>query len=63
MFDGRDCLTPHVRVVLGFLGVQDLSFIAVRPTMFVAPDIASAAMQTAKEEAMRLAQDWSTSWG
>lgn len=59
MFDGLDCLTPHVRAILGFLGVADMSFIAARPMMFAGPDAAAAALDGAKAEAAALAKTWS----
>jgi len=62
VFDGLDCLTPHIRAVLGFVGVTDLSFIAARSMMFAGPDAAAASLDAAKEEAAALAETWSTAW-
>lgn len=59
MFEGMDCLTPHVRTILGFLGVQDVRFIAVRPTMYVSVEAVDASMKIAKAEADALARAWS----
>lgn len=62
MFDGLDCLTPHVRAVLGFMGVTDMSFIAARPMMFAGPDAAAASLDAAKAEAAAVASRWSATW-
>ena len=62
MFDGLDCLTPHVRAILGFMGVTDMSFIAARPMMFAGPNAAAASLDAAKAEAAALAQTWSSRW-
>jgi FMN-dependent NADH-azoreductase len=58
MFDGRDALTPHVRAILGFLGVTDLAVIAARPTLFGGPDAAAAATAAARAEAEALTRRW-----
>lgn len=58
MFDGLDNLTPHVQAILGFMGVTDMAFVAARPMMFAGPDVADAAMATAKAEAEDLARRW-----
>lgn len=58
-FDGLDALTPHVRTVLGFMGIADPAIVTVRPTMFAGEDVAAAAVRAAKEKADALATDWS----
>ncbi|MEM8838591.1 MAG: NAD(P)H-dependent oxidoreductase [Pseudomonadota bacterium] len=58
MFDGRDMLTPHVRVILEFLGVEDLTFIAARPMLFGGPEAAVQSMEDAKAAARALAARW-----
>lgn len=58
MFDGLDALTPHVRAILGFMGITDPAFIAARPMMFAGPDAAVAAMRSAKAHADDLAASW-----
>jgi len=59
MFEGLDCLTPHVRAVLRFMGVSDMSFIAARPMMFAGADAATSALDAAKAAAAALAETWS----
>lgn len=59
MFEGLDALTPHVRAILGFMGIADPAFIAARPMMFAGQDAAAAAMRSAKAEADGLASSWS----
>lgn len=58
MFAGRDALTPHVRAVLGFMGVASPVFITARPTMFAGPEAANAAFQEATRQAEALAKRW-----
>lgn len=58
MFDGLDALTPHIRAVLGFLGVIDLTVISARPLMFGDQPAAEAAMSAAAREAEALASAW-----
>lgn len=58
MFVGLDSLTPHVRAILGFMGIADPVFITARPMMFAGQDVAAAAMITAKAEADSLAASW-----
>jgi FMN-dependent NADH-azoreductase len=58
MFDGLDCLTPHVRAILGFMGVSDPGIVAARPMMFSGPEAADASMARAKAEADRLVAKW-----
>jgi len=62
MFDGLDCLTPHIRAILGFVGVTDLQFIAARSMMFAGPDAAATSLDAAKDEAAALARTWSSAW-
>ncbi len=62
VFDGLDCLTPHIRAILGFLGVTDLSFVAAQSMMFAGPDAAAMSFEAAKAEAASLAKTWSTAW-
>ncbi|MFY7961631.1 MAG: FMN-dependent NADH-azoreductase [Elsteraceae bacterium] len=58
MFDGLDALTPHIRAILGFMGVARPSFIAARPMTFVSADAAHAAFARALREAEALAEQW-----
>lgn len=60
MFDGLDALSPHVRAILGFMGVTDMTFIAARPMMFAGSDAADAAFQEAIQEAEALAGRWAS---
>jgi FMN-dependent NADH-azoreductase len=62
MFDGLDCLTPHVRAILGFMGVTNMCFIAARPMMFAGSDAAAASLDAAKAESAALAKKWSAQW-
>ncbi|WP_082746217.1 FMN-dependent NADH-azoreductase [Sphingomonas sp. CCH5-D11] len=58
MFDGMDALTPHIRAVLGFMGVTDLAFVTARPMLFAGPDAAEATMARALAEVDALAVRW-----
>ncbi len=58
MFDGLDSLTPHVRAILGFMGITNPAFIAARPIMFAGQDVAAVAMNAAKAQADGLAANW-----
>lgn len=58
MFDGLDALTPHVRAILGFMGVTDPDMIAARPTMFAGLDEAEAAMASARRRIEEVADRW-----
>ncbi len=60
MFEGLDCLTPHIRAILGFMGLTQVSFIAARPMMFAGPDAAQTSMKAAKDAANALARTWAT---
>ncbi len=59
MFEGLDALTPHIRAILGFMGIVDLTVVAARPMMFAGQDTAVAAMKAAKAEAEATAARWS----
>lgn len=61
MFEGLDCLTPHVKAILGFLGVRSPDFISARPTMFAGPDAANVSMAKAKHDAETVADAWARS--
>jgi FMN-dependent NADH-azoreductase len=58
MFDGLDCLTPHLTAILGFMGVSAPDIVAARPMMFSGPKAADASMARAKAEAERLVAKW-----
>jgi FMN-dependent NADH-azoreductase len=58
MFDGLDMLTPHVRAILGFMGIDDPVFIAARPMMFGGAEAAEAALQAAAQKAEALGRQW-----
>lgn len=58
MFDGLDCLTPHIRAVFGFLGLTDLHIIHAHPTQFEGPDIKAKACAEAEAAAASLARSW-----
>ena len=58
MFEGLDCLTPHIRVILSFLGVTDMAFVAARPMQFAGPDVAAQAMEDARRATSKLALNW-----
>jgi FMN-dependent NADH-azoreductase len=58
VFEGLDCLTPHARAILGFMGVAEPDFIAARPMMFASPEAARAAMAEAKMQAEEVAEKW-----
>jgi FMN-dependent NADH-azoreductase len=58
MFDGLDCLTPHAKAILAFMGITDPAFVFARPTRFAGPQAADVAMSAAKAEAERLALAW-----
>lgn len=60
MFEGLDALTPHIRAILGFIGVAEPSFIAARPTMFAGPNAAQEALARAHSEADALAEQWTS---
>jgi FMN-dependent NADH-azoreductase len=58
MFEGLDALTPHVRAILGFMGVAKPTVITARPTMFAGPEAADAAFQDAIRQVRALAKRW-----
>jgi len=58
MFDGLDALTPHIRAILGFLGIREPEFIAARPMMFGSAHTAEAAFRHALGKAEALAKHW-----
>jgi len=58
MFDGLDALTPHVRAILGFMGIADPVFIFARPMIFAGPEVADAAFQEATRQVEALAKQW-----
>ncbi|MEM8797241.1 MAG: NAD(P)H-dependent oxidoreductase [Pseudomonadota bacterium] len=58
MFEGCDMLTPHIRVILEFLGVEDLTFISARPMLFGGPAAAAQSMEDARAAARALAARW-----
>ncbi|HEV7228305.1 FMN-dependent NADH-azoreductase [Brevundimonas sp.] len=58
MFDGLDALTPHIRAILNFLGVADVTAISAWPLMFAGAEAANAAMSAAVREAKALANAW-----
>lgn len=60
IFDKLDALTPHVRAILGLMGLADPAFIFARPMMFADQDAAVAAMQAAKAHADKLALSWAS---
>lgn len=58
MFDGLDALTPHVRAILGFMGVANPAFIAARPMMFAGTQAADTAFREATRQVEALAKQW-----
>lgn len=58
IFDGLDRLTPHIRAILGFMGITDPSFVAARPMTFASRDAAKQAMNDAQDAAEKLAAAW-----
>lgn len=58
MFDGLDAISPHVRAILGFMGIAEPAVIAARPMMFAGQDAAAAAMAAAKAAADDLVSAW-----
>jgi len=58
MFDGLDCLTPHAKAILGFMGLSDVGVVHARPLMFAGPDAAGLAFARAQKEAENLALAW-----
>ena len=62
VFEGLDALTPHVRAILGFMGIRDLTIITARPMMFAAPSAAQVAFEAATQQADILAERWATEW-
>lgn len=58
MFDGLDSLIPHVRAILGFMGISNPAIIAARPMMFAGREAASIALTSAAIAADDLASKW-----
>lgn len=58
MFEGLDCLTPHAKAILGFMGISDPAFIFARPLMFAGPQAADISLAQATVEAETLAHTW-----
>ena len=57
MFDGLDCLTPHVKAIFGFLGASP-DVILAHPTTFEGADMKGKAVDEAKRRAREVAQRW-----
>ncbi|QPH54807.1 FMN-dependent NADH-azoreductase [Pontivivens ytuae] len=57
MFDGLDCLTPHLRAIFGFLGAAP-DIILAHPTTFEGPEMKAQAIREAEDAARALAQTW-----
>ena len=60
LFDGMDCLTPHLKTIFAFLGLTDPGIIHAHPTQFEGPDARARALQEAEAAAKALAHAWST---
>jgi len=58
-FEGMDHLSPHLKTVLGFLGVTDPDFVLVHPTLIAAPDRLDTVRARAEAEVDQLAAAWS----
>ncbi len=57
MFEGLDCLSPHVKAVFGFLGAQP-DIILAHPTTFEGEEMKEAAIAEAREAARAVAKSW-----
>ena len=57
-FEGMDHLSPHLKTVLGFLGVTDPDFVLVHPTLIAAPELLDAVRAQAEAEVDQLAAAW-----
>lgn len=58
MFDGMDCLTPHLKTIFGFLGLTEADIIHAHPTQFEGPDAKEKALQDTEAAAAALAASW-----
>ena len=58
MFDGLDCLTPHIKAIMGFLGVSAPDIIHAYPTLFEGPEIKNKMIAEAEARAADVAQRW-----
>ncbi len=62
-FDGMDHLTPQLETLLRFLGVQDLTVIAARPTLLATAEHTAAVRAQAVAAVDALAWKWSSESG
>ena len=53
--EALDFQEPYLRAIFGFIGIEDITFINAQP-LDIAPDLTTANVQEAKEEARQLAQ-------
>lgn len=56
---GMDALTPALRAAFGFIGVSDPYFVDAQPVQFAQPDACEQALERARGDLERLADDWS----
>lgn len=63
IFEGLDCMTPHLRAIFGFLGIKDITFIHARPTMIGEPAVTARAFRLARDLSVTTAQKWLQSGG
>ena len=61
MFEGLDCLTPHLRAIFGFLGVPNADIINAHPTTFEGVEARDMALAEAEAHATEVAARWA-SW-
>ena len=55
---GMDALTPALRAAFGFMGAVDPRFVDAQPVQFAQPDDRAAALDRARVELDRIAEEW-----
>lgn len=60
VFEGLDCLTPHIRTIFGFLGVPEPDLIKAHPTTFEGVEAKEKAIAEAEARAAEVAARWAS---
>ena len=58
MFDGMDCLTPHLQTVFAFVGIANPDIVHAQPMQFEGPVAKARAFEAAETAVAALADKW-----
>ena len=58
VMEGQDWLTPHLRSIFGFMGIENPTFISAQPLQFEGEDAKEQALKEAKECLLQTACSW-----